>query len=152
MRKCIRCKKEKDESEFNWRSKDRLLQSVCRDCQQEMAKERYRNDQENVKEINKTSRQKARDEAERFIYEYLSYSVCMDCGEYDFTVLTFDHVKGKKKMNVSDMVSQGYSLSAIKAEIELCEVVCSNCHMRREILRKSEGRFRRFWPKFPWEK
>jgi len=38
------------------------------------------------------------------------------------------------------------------AEIRLCEVVCSNCHMRRENERRSVGRFRRFWPKMPWEK
>jgi hypothetical protein len=29
--------------------------------------------------------------------------------------------------------------------------VCANCHMKRENKRRSGGRFRRFWPKFPGE-
>ncbi len=93
---------------------------------------------------------KRREEAERFIYEYLSVHTCVDCGEYDFSVLTFDHVRGKK-MDISQMVTQGYSIEAIMKEIARCEVVCSNCHMRREQRRRSGGRFRKFWAKFPGE-
>ena len=72
----------------------------------------------------------AREEAQRFIYEYLSYEylsdkVCVDCGEDDFAVLTFDPVRGKKKMDVSQMVAQRYSIQAIQEEITKCDVVCS---------------------------
>ena len=87
MRRCIRCAEWKEESEFNIRNNGRgYLQSVCRTCQQQQAKERYMNDQDNVKSINKTSRQKAHDEAKRFIYEYLRQKSCQDCGERDITV------------------------------------------------------------------
>ncbi len=69
MRRCIRCTQWKDETEFNIRNQERgYLQSVCKSCQQEQGKERYMNDPDNVKEINKTSRQRARDEAKRFVY------------------------------------------------------------------------------------
>ena len=95
---------------------------------------------------------KARDReaAQKFVYEYLSYRKCVDCGEYDFSVLTFDYIRGKKK-EISRMIVDGDFIRAIMDEIAKCEVVCSNCHMRPENKRRSGGRFRKFWPKFPWE-
>ena len=73
------------------------LQSVCRSCQQEQGRERYAKDTENVKEINRFSRQRAREEARNFVYEYLAQKACSDCGERDITVLTFDHVRDQKR-------------------------------------------------------
>lgn len=152
MKQCARCKQWKDESEFNWRWEDRgIRQSICRSCTVIDRKDWYDRHSEAEKERTRELKKKAIEEAERFIYEYLSYSTCADCGNYDFSVLTFDHVRGKKKMSVSQMAAQGYSIETIKAEIDLCEVVCFNCHMRRENERRSGGRFRRFWPKWPWE-
>ncbi len=152
MKKCARCGEFKDESEFNWRWQDTgIRQSVCRECQKGDRRDYYLSHQDDERERSKNVRQMASEEAQKFIYEYLSYSTCKDCGEYDFSVLTFDHVRGKKSHDISTMAAQGYSIEAIKAEIELCEVVCWNCHMRRENERRSGGRFRRFWPKFPWE-
>ncbi len=46
----------------------------------------------------------------------------MDCGEADPYVLTFDHVRGSKKMNISQMVNQGYRLEVIQNEIDKCVV------------------------------
>lgn len=37
-----------------------------------------------------------------------------------------------KKMAVSQMVNQGYSLTALQTEIDKCEVRCHNCHHRIE--------------------
>lgn len=152
MRRCIRCGEFKEESEFNWRDQEKgYFQSVCRECQQEIARRRYDADKQNVKEINRQARVNAIDRAQKYIYEYLSSAVCADCGEYDFTVLTFHHVKGKKHKNIADMAAQGNSIAAIQEEINKCIVLCFNCHMRREVEERSGGRFRRFWPKFPWE-
>ena len=150
MKQCANCKEWKDEAEFNWRWKDLgVRQSVCRDCSRQRSKDFY--DEHREDEIARTAEvtKQRREDAQRFMYEYLSNRTCVDCGEYDFAVLTFDHVRGKKKMEVSQMVQQGYAKEAIMAEIAKCEVVCFNCHMRREAKRKSGGRFRRFWPKFP---
>jgi len=59
---------------------------------------------------------------------------CMDCGEMDPIVLTFDHVQGKKIFDLSNSLS----VSAIryKQELDKCDVVCANCHMRRTHARK----------------
>ncbi|NLG97293.1 MAG: hypothetical protein GX491_08030 [Chloroflexi bacterium] len=150
MKKCARCKQIKDESEFNWRwQKKGRLQSICRSCQHDQYREHYERNNENIRTKAAETKRKAVDEAQYFIYDYLSNHICVDCGEYDFAVLTFDHVKGDKRMDVSTMASQGYSIEALKKEIRKCEVVCFNCHIRRENERRSGGRFRRFWPKLP---
>lgn len=136
LRKCIRCGW-KDESEFNLRdTKKGLLQSVCRDCQRELGRARYANNKENVLEINRQTKQKSQVRAAIFIQEYLSSRSCVDCGESDMGVLTFDHVRGEKKHTISDMVTGGYGIETIKGELEKTEIVCFNCHMRRERRRR----------------
>lgn len=55
---------------------------------------------------------------------------CADCGENNHIVLDFDHLRDKK-YNISRMVHDGFSVKAIKKEIEKCEVVCANCHRIR---------------------
>jgi len=139
MRKCIRCKNYKDESEFNTRHFEKgYLQSVCRNCQQEQAKERYAKNTEGVKEMNKIARQRSKEQARRFVFEYLSQKSCADCGESDIEVLTFDHVRGQKEWNIADMVQHGYALKTIASEIEKTDDVCFNCHMRREQKRRGQ--------------
>lgn len=130
---CRNCGKDKSEEEFNWRWKALgIRQPICKDCTRiQRRKHNVRHQEEEKKRTYEVTRQQ-RDRARLFIYEYLSTHPCVDCGEYDFAVLTFDHVIGEKKMEVSRMVSEGYSIEAIMDEISKCEVVCFNCHMRRE--------------------
>jgi hypothetical protein len=55
---------------------------------------------------------------------------CVDCGETDPVVLEFDHVRGKKKFNIS---GNAYAKSdqELEKEIAKCEVRCRNCHVKR---------------------
>ena len=132
MRKCIRCGP-KDESEFNLRDeKSGVLQYVCKDCQRQQGRDRYANNKENVLEINRQSTRRSQMRASSFIQEYLSTKYCVECGESDMAVLTFDHVTGEKKYNIANMISRGYNVETIKTELEKTEIVCFNCHMRRE--------------------
>ena len=136
MKRCARCGKVKEDEESNWRYLGLSRQSICRDCQKLQRREHYESHREQEKartyEITKDRRERAR----RFIWDYLSHSVCTDCGEYDPAVLTFDHIRGEKKKDVSKMVAEGYSIEAIQQEISKCEIVCANCHMRREQRRR----------------
>lgn len=91
----------------------------------------------------KINKENARNKAREFITSYLSDHPCVDCGETDPIVLTFDHVRGEKRDNISSMVSQGLSMETIKAEIAKCEVTCFNCHAIRTQKRSGAYRWQR---------
>ena len=78
-----------------------------------------------------------REEARLFVEEYKKSNPCIDCGATDIDSLTFDHVRGIKKMTIANMVNLGYSIQAIQNEINKCEVRCWTCHMRIEKKRRS---------------
>ena len=69
-----------------------------------------------------------------YVIDFLNNHPCTDCGEKDILVLEFDHLRDKVA-NVSAMVSFGYKLETLVAEIKKCEVVCCNCHRRRTLKR-----------------
>jgi hypothetical protein len=56
---------------------------------------------------------------------------CMDCGKkYPYYVMDFDHRDPSAKLTeVSRLVNFGWV--KLKAEIEKCDIVCSNCHRER---------------------
>lgn len=85
------------------------------------------------------SKQRAR----AFVDSYLATHPCVDCGESDAIVLTFDHVRGEKRANVADMIVSGFSVDAIAAEIAKCEVTCFNCHAIRSQKRSGAYRWQR---------
>ncbi len=98
--------------------------------QRNYQKRHYRNNKEVYKGRAKEFGKKSRKRNSKWVFDYLSSHPCVDCGEPDVIVLEFDHVKDFKKDNISDLVSNGYSLKTIQAEIEKCEVRCANCHRR----------------------
>ena len=78
MKQCANCKEWKDEAEFNWRWKDLgVRQSVCRDCSRQRSKDFY--DEHREDEIARTAEvtKQRREDAQRFMYEYLSNRTCM---------------------------------------------------------------------------
>jgi hypothetical protein len=61
---------------------------------------------------------------------------CADCGvQYPPYVMDLDHVRGEKLF----VLSKGYNHSpeAQLAEIEKCDVVCTNCHRERTHVRRT---------------
>ncbi|UGL63150.1 HNH endonuclease [Streptomyces phage Bartholomune] len=82
--------------------------------------------------------QKARDRRSYILQYVQGYKQERGCAEckimYPYWVLEFDHVRGEKLGNVNTMM-RTHSLDAIKAEIEKCDVVCSNCHADRTFQR-----------------
>lgn len=55
-------------------------------------------------------------------------SGCVDCGEMDIRCLQIDHIKGKT-MKSAELLVCGDERR--EAELDLCEVRCANCHLRR---------------------
>lgn len=63
---------------------------------------------------------------------------CVDCGvQYPPYVMDLDHVRGEKLF----VLSKGYnhSVEAQLAEIEKCDVVCTNCHRERTHVRRTHA-------------
>jgi len=70
---------------------------------------------------------KARAAAKEYVWKYLLNHPCIQCGEDNPIVLEFHHRHGKDK-TVTEMVSNGYTISRIQAEIDKRDVLCANCH------------------------
>ena len=69
-----------------------------------------------------------RKEKRAVVDEHFSSHHCVDCGESDRIVLEFDHVRGTKYKDVSQMLIHNYSIEDVRKEIAKCEVRCANCH------------------------
>ncbi len=77
------------------------------------------------------------------LWELLSVSSCVDCGETDPMVLEFDHLPPfTKDFDISRAVAGSTrSWGAILDEIAKCDIVCANDHKRRTAKR---GNFKRY--------
>ena len=142
MKKCNHCGEFKHEDEFYFRWKNLgIRQPTCKKCKSKFDKRYYEGRSE--QHIKTVKEQKAirRDAARIYISDYLSTHPCVDCGESDARVLEFDHVRGTKKLAVSQMIGRGYSIDAIQKEINKCEVRCGHCHRIKTI--DERGWFRR---------
>lgn len=74
-----------------------------------------------------------------YVESYFSQHPCVDCGESDIDLLDFDHVRGEKLANVSDLVFKAVSINKLQLEIDKCDVRCSNCHRKITKLRSREA-------------
>jgi hypothetical protein len=126
------CGRELPEEMFHWRSKAKGLRIArCRDCAGLWSKAHYKANRKQY--LQKAIRWSVKTVAEnqRLLVVYLLAHPCVDCGEKDPLVLTFDHVRGVKRNSISAMVAGKNNWVAIEAEIAKCIVRCANCHMRR---------------------
>ena len=133
---CSKCGEEKDMSHFSWSIKGIKRHAKCLSCRSGERIEYYQRHKEEELKYKYARQVEKRDEARHLVFTYLSSHPCVDCGIADPYVLTFDHVTGIKKMDISQMVNQGYSLAAIQSEIDKCVVRCANCHMKIEKQRR----------------
>lgn len=68
----------------------------------------------------------------RALIDRLKDGPCVDCGRtYASWLMEFDHVRGVKRANVSDLAQRPES--EILAEVAKCDLVCANCHRQREL-------------------
>jgi hypothetical protein len=140
-KKCNHCNQIKDEEEFNWRYKSLGVRNkACKDCQHSFNKTYYKGDAKDI-HLQKVRERAdfARETARQYVYDYLLSHPCVICGESDPRVLEFHHV-GQKDMEVTRLISNGYSIKRIKEEIDVCQVICANCH--RKITVEERGWFR----------
>lgn len=131
MKTCNKCETLKEDSEFH-KSKKKGLQAFCKACRKTIDHAYWKiRALDPVAMSTKQAYGKSRiKERHEMMFQYFMEHPCVDCGETDPIVLTFDHIRDKH-FNVSDGMRQGYSMSTIWAEIAKCEVRCGNCHLRK---------------------
>ncbi len=90
--------------------------------------------EQNREAINSKERERCRDRRE-FIDSLKQDKPCLDCGGLlPPFCMDFDHVRGEKRLPLSQMVT--YSPEVIVAEIEKCDLVCACCHRIRTEQRR----------------
>ncbi len=135
---CGACQTVKPLTEFskNKRKPDGL-QTNCKVCMTAHAREYYKvNNVKQRQQIRDAARR--RREANKVNLVAAKNKPCMDCGNnYPSFVMDFDHVRGDKVMNVSEMMQHVMPWARIEEEILKCDLVCANCHRIRTFTRSA---------------
>lgn len=140
MKRCTKCNIEKEEKDF-YVKRGRIV-AQCKDCCRQANRVHYSNNKERYFENNRKMYGKSTAIKEQYVLDLLLRSKCCDCGETNFLVLEFDHVRGSKKFGISAAIKSLYNLGTLKTEIDKCEIVCSNCHQIRTQTRSNSRRYR----------
>jgi hypothetical protein len=139
-KRCPACGRDKSIADFPTRSLDAPRPNAyCHSCQREYNRAHYARNasKHNQRRIANQRLYKRRNRELKAAV--LAGAACVDCGESDPVVLEFDHVRGKKKENVSTLVSRAFGWQRIQEEMAKCEVRYANCHRRKTA--------RDFWPR-----
>ncbi len=139
---CNKCLEEKDISDFSFKKQDKNLRNkICKLCHSEYRRHHYLKNKE--KYILKARRWnfKQKEVLSKYLYDILSQSHCVDCGEKDIIVLEFDHTNNKKH-GIPEMYKNRYSLNAVENELKKCVVRCANCHRRKTAKEKGFWKFK----------
>ena len=134
MKICCRCKLPKEE----FVKRDNVERGHCLDCQRKAQLASHNKHKKRYEERNALRRRKRYLLNTLSIIEFLNNHPCINCGETDLIVLDFDHVRGNKKHNISQMIMH-YSLENLHIEIAKCEVRCANCHRRKTSNERYSG-------------
>lgn len=129
---CYKCKNRKDIKEFfKNRTRRDGYNSQCRECYSPYQRKWYKSNKKKHKSNAMIRKNKSILKTKTQVLCYLRDHPCVDCGEKDPIVLEFDHVRGRKRFNISSMINGNYSTKRVFEEIKKCEVRCANCHRRR---------------------
>jgi len=133
MKRCPKCERFLDHTAFATSIARKRGGSYCKACQSEYCKAHYARNSLLHNRRRRTNQARYRLRNRKRLKDYLRTHACVECGEADARVLEFDHVRGKKKRNISNLVREGKAWERIVSEIAKCEVRCANCHRRRTV-------------------
>ena len=128
---CSTCKQWQPLTEYNRRSQaPDGLQSRCRACNGAWYAANKARHVANVRQRN----DRVRLEYQQRIADHLARHPCVDCGEADLRVLEFDHTDPRTELGtIGRLVASSLEWGRIQAEIDKCQVRCSNCHRVRTM-------------------
>jgi hypothetical protein len=78
--------------------------------------------------------------AQLFVLGYLLSHPCIGCRESNPLLLTFDHVRSKKRANIAQLIANGSSPDNLKREMGKCVIRCHNCHALRTSKQQRWGK------------
>ena len=114
---CNNCNEEKLIDDFNWRNKERgIKHKRCKICTRKQGQSSYNKNADYYRKKNGKLRDEKTSKNKIKIWNYLIEHPCVDCGESNPILLDFDHVRGNKIYNVSQMKAMLWS--TILKEIE----------------------------------
>jgi len=125
---CPKCLSTKSLQAFPRRGAGRSPSGYCLECQRVYSRAHYRRNK---------AKHNARRHANQVVYVarnkqrmrvFLEDRSCIDCGNANPIVLEFDHVRGKKRYEISIMLNAGFAWARILEEVAKCEIRCANCH------------------------
>ena len=123
---CNDCNQEFSIENFNWKNKKTgKKQPWCKPCFSKRRKKYYYENRDYY--VQKSMNRKRANYAR--VLNHLASNPCVDCGESDLVVLTFDHVRGTKVTEIPNMLCSSWAV--IQEEIDKCDVRCFNCHAKR---------------------
>ena len=119
LKKCCVCKKEKPTSEF-YKRLQIYYQAQCKACQAKI-------NRNNSKSTNTRNREKRRENWQK-IFEHFGGRKCQACGiESEYPIYDLHH-KDPAEKDVGVGAIAHHSWEKVKAEVEKCVLLCSNCH------------------------
>jgi len=111
------------------------LDTYCKFCRREKGRKNY---DLNKHEWNKTHNVTREIKKQNIIEYKINSCGCIKCGEKKHYLLDFHHINPNDKLfQISQGESKGWD--KIKAEIEKCILLCSNCHREFHYLEKKDG-------------
>lgn len=128
MRTCTKCNEPKELSEFSFKNKSKgTLSSECKECHRVLRQDYYRNNkQEELARV--------RDFKKKYVEwfkELKSKLVCKECQESHPATLQFHHLDpNEKEIGIADAITRKWSKNKVLREIEKCDVLCGNCHLK----------------------
>lgn len=127
----------KKSGEFSRRNK-------CKQCKSEaskpQARQYYWDNREKVIERSAVAKKAQIKKNAELTRKLRNETPCADCKEiYPYYKMQFDHIKGEKDRDVSQMVNAAVGTPRLQREIDKCEIVCANCHAERTHLRKIQN-------------
>ena len=135
MKKCGKCKETKSlDCFYTSSSQSGGYQSYCKTCSSKRRIQYYKDnrEQENKRRLAHVAKIRAK------FRQYKRSLQCSRCNENRWYVLDFHHVNDDKDNSVGNMVQEKYGWNTIMAEINKCEVLCSNCHRELHWLENQE--------------
>jgi len=129
---CTGCGLERPITEFPVKHKERGTRGTrCRACRSAYGKEHYQRNRDAYLARTKARRHRERDSYWAWLMTYLQSHPCIDCGETDPVVLTFDHRDDTVKVDTIGRLLSRSGWRTFLAEVAKCDVRCANCHRLR---------------------